>query len=107
MARIRLTQSVDGLVIDCVLSQRNALSLISQLATAGSLREFICQDVPPGVAYARIRIEPDQIHYNSPGRHGAGPGAMHPITERILRAINDAIAAEPNPADLHQPDGPS
>ena len=96
-------------MIECVLSERNALALVIKAYTPGSRCELVCQDVPAGVAYARIRIEPDQTHYNTPGRLGAAPGAMHPVTERILRAINGAIrdiaAAERSRADTDQRDG--
>lgn len=109
MAPVRLTQSAEGLVVECVLSERNALGLVSKLYTPGSRCELVCHDVPAGVAYARIRIEPDQTHYNTPSRRGAAPGAMHPVTERILRAINDALAelaaAERSRADTDQRDG--
>ena len=98
-----------GLVVECVLSVSERDGLVSKLHTPGSRCELVCQDVPAGVAYARIRIEPDQTHYNTPGRRGAPPGAMHPVTERILRAINDAIAelaaAERSRADADHRDG--
>ena len=111
MARVALTQTASGVVITCSLSERNAVTLLSKLYTPGSRCELICQDVPVGVACARLRIEPDQQHYNSPSRHGAGPGAMHPVTERILRAVKDAVGdlaiTEPDRADADRQDGVS
>jgi len=100
----------DGVVLDVVISERNLLTLLSKLYTPGTRREFLSGDVPPGVAFARIRAESDQQHYNSPSRRGVGPGPMHPVTEHVLRAIHDALdqlEADGAPADWREETGSS
>lgn len=83
MARVSLSQSEDGIVVECVLSRRNVLTLLAKQFTAGSRCKLICQGVPLGVAWARIRIESDRIHYNTASRGGAAPGVMHAVTELV------------------------
>jgi hypothetical protein len=104
MARVRLQATAEGaLVLDVVLSERNLLTLLSKLYTPGSSREFVNGDVPAGIALARFRAERDDQHYNSPSRRGAGPGEMHPITEKVLAAIREALAqlADESPPGRH------
>lgn len=79
-------------VLDVVLSERNLLSLLSKLYTGGSRCEIQQGDVPTPFVLLRLRAEPDQVHYNSATRKGAPPGAMHPVTERVLSAIQQTLA---------------
>jgi hypothetical protein len=94
MARVLITHppNVPGAVLDIALSERNLLTLLSQLYTPGSACAFFNRDVPDGFVHACLRAEPDEYHYSSPTREGAPAGPMHPLTERVLVAIRAAIA---------------
>jgi hypothetical protein len=72
----------DGTV---VLSERNLLTLLSKLYTPGSECEIGGgNEYAPGL---HVRAETDAAHYQD---RPFPPGPMHPETERILRAIQQA-----------------
>jgi hypothetical protein len=93
VARVVLHPGLDDRPILLVaISRRNLLTLVSKLLTPGSRCEIWNDDVPSAFAFLRLRAEPDDIHYNSPTRLGVPPGPMHPVTEKVLQAIESAIA---------------
>jgi len=107
MARVLLCERPDDNrpVLDISLSERNLLILLSKLYTPGSACSFRNGDVPDGFAYAEFRVEPDDLHYASPTRDGAGPGPMHPLAElvraHIARILEPALGESgPNPRQL-------
>ncbi len=89
MARVLYAEAPesDKRVLDIALSERNLLVLLTKLYTPGSACTLTSGDVPDDVGYARIRVEPDEYHYEVPTRNGAPPGAMHPLSEAIATAV--------------------
>jgi hypothetical protein len=67
-----------------VLSERNLLTLLTKLYTPGSACEIKGGEDALGLS---VHAEPDTVHY---GGREVPAGRMHPGTERVLRAIQDA-----------------
>jgi hypothetical protein len=89
MARVLYSEVPDSdkRVLDIALSERNLLVLLAKLYTPGSACTVTSGDVPDDVGYARIRVEPDEYHYQVPTREGAPPGAMHPLSEAVATVV--------------------
>lgn len=100
MARVLLTHSPALLrpVLDIGLSERNLVVLLSKLYTPGSACSLNSGDVPDLFEHAVFRAEPDELHYVSPTRDGAGPVPMHPLAElvwvTVRHTVTQALARE-------------
>jgi hypothetical protein len=93
MARVLYAEPADSVkpVLDIALSERNLLILLTKLYTPGSACTIRSGDVPDEFAYAQIRVEPDEYHYQFPTREGAAAGVMHPFSEAVAAAVKVAL----------------
>lgn len=89
------TEIVDGVTV-VTLSRRNLRALLAKLDEApdGSMRTLYGPSFYPLTA---VRAEEDDEHYRHASRDGAGPGPLHPDTERKM--LEDLVRdAAPSPS---------
>lgn len=66
-----------------VVSERNLLVLLTKLHTEGSACTIGASEDCP----MYLKAESDEEHY---GAREYGPGPMHPVTERLVKAVRAA-----------------
>lgn len=72
-----------------VLSERNLLALLVKLHTPGSA----CKIQGGSDCPMSVSAEPDLAHY---GKRGYGAGPMHPLTQRVMSAVREAMDWDDN-----------
>jgi hypothetical protein len=126
MARLHIINLEPGRRVEVVLSRRNLLTLLHKLDMPGSMRQIENNDcwedgqqtplrpgeedgsLPPTTLV--LRCEDDDEHY---ARRAAGPGLMHPATERFVQERGGApgevlgLYAPPPAEDVSPEEGPS
>jgi hypothetical protein len=66
--------------------------LLSKLYTPGSACSSRNWQSPEGFSYVLFRVEPDELHYDSPMREGAGRGVVDPRAEAVYARFKRAVA---------------
>ena len=121
MARLHIMNLERERRVEVTLSRRNLLTLLQKLDMAGSMRQIENNDcIEDGVqtpfhpheleasdlprTTLVLRCEDDAEHY---AKRPAGPGAMHPATERFVQEHGGVPGEALSAAPKVEPDGES